>query len=101
MRYHWEQINVDGVHRYGGLRISNTMTITEKVQQSLNSVRPYLQADGGDVELVRVTEDGFVIVKLIGNCFSCPMSRMTLRAGVERKLLKDIPEIRRVEQVLY
>ncbi len=76
------------------------MTITEKVQQSLNSIRPYLQADGGDVELVRVTDDGFVAVRLTGSCLSCPMSRMTLRAGVERKLLRDIPEIRRVEQIL-
>lgn len=75
------------------------MTISEKVQHSLESVRPYLQADGGDVELVRVTDDGFVEVKLTGSCISCPMSRMTLRAGVERRLLKDIPEIRRVEQV--
>ncbi len=76
------------------------MTITEKVQQSLNSVRPYLQADGGDVELVRVTDDGFVAVRLTGSCLSCPMSRMTLRAGVERRLLRDVPEIKRVEQVL-
>jgi Fe-S cluster biogenesis protein NfuA len=76
------------------------MTITERVQRSLDTVRPYLQADGGDVELVRVTEDGFVMVKLTGSCISCPMSRMTLRAGVERRLLSDIPEIKRVEQVL-
>lgn len=76
-----------------------TMTINEKVQRSLDSVRPFLQADGGDVELVRVTEDGFVEVKLTGACVACPMSRMTLRAGVERRLLKDIPEVRRVEQV--
>lgn len=75
------------------------MTINEKVQLSLNTVRPYLQADGGDVVLVRVTDDGFVEVKLTGSCVTCPMSRMTLRAGVERRLLKDIPEIRRVEQV--
>ncbi|MFA6469555.1 MAG: NifU family protein [Bacteroidota bacterium] len=75
------------------------MTIIERVELSLNSVRPFLQKDGGDVELVRVTEDGFVEVRLTGSCVSCPMSRMTLRAGVERRLLKDIPEIRRVEQV--
>lgn len=75
------------------------MTINDKVLRSLQTVRPYLQADGGDVELVRVTEDGFVEVKLTGSCVLCPMSRMTLRAGVERALLKDVPEIRRVEQV--
>ncbi|MEI7906560.1 MAG: NifU family protein [Bacteroidota bacterium] len=73
--------------------------MNERVLKSLDSVRPFLQADGGDVELVRVTDDGFVEVRLIGSCLLCPMSKMTLRAGVERKLLKDIPEIRRVEQV--
>ncbi|MFA6541202.1 MAG: NifU family protein [Bacteroidota bacterium] len=76
------------------------MTTTEKVQQSLDSIRHYLQADGGDVELVRVRDDGFVELRLTGSCKSCPMSMMTLRAGVERKLLRDVPEIKRVEQVL-
>lgn len=52
------------------------------------------------MELVRVTEDGFVMVKLTGACLSCPMSRMTLRAGIERRLLRDIPEVKRVEQVI-
>ncbi|MBI2427738.1 MAG: NifU family protein [Ignavibacteriales bacterium] len=75
-------------------------SITDRVQSSLNSIRHYLQADGGDVELVRITDDGFVEVKLTGACVGCPMSRMTLRAGVERRLLRDIPEIKRVEQVL-
>lgn len=75
-------------------------SITDRVQSSLNSIRHYLQTDGGDVELVRVRDDGFVEVKLTGACVNCPMSRMTLRAGVERRLLRDIPEIKRVEQVL-
>ena len=74
-------------------------TLTERIRLSLNSIRPYLQVDGGDVEFIRVTEDGFVELKLTGACVSCPMSRMTLRAGVERRLLRDIPEIKRVEQV--
>lgn len=76
------------------------MTTTEKVQQSLDSIRHFLQADGGDVELIRVRDDGFVELRLTGSCKSCPMSMMTLRAGVERKLLRDVPEIKRVEQVL-
>ena len=76
------------------------MTLNERVLKSLDSVRPFLQADGGDVELVRITDDGYVEVRLVGSCLSCPMSKMTLRAGVERKLLKDIHEIRRVEQVI-
>ncbi len=71
----------------------------DRVETALGKIRPYLQADGGDVELVRVTEDGIVEVKLTGACVGCPMSQMTLRAGVERALIKEIPGIRRVEQV--
>jgi len=63
-------------------------------------VRPYLQADGGDVELVNVSKDGIVQVKLLGACSACPMSQMTLRAGVERALIREVPGIRRVEAVL-
>ncbi|KAB2925760.1 MAG: NifU family protein [Bacteroidetes bacterium] len=74
-------------------------TVEERVRRSLEAVRPFLQADGGDVELVKVREDGFVEVRLTGACVGCPMSRMTLRAGVERRLLRDVPEVCRVEQV--
>lgn len=74
-------------------------TLIERIKSSLETIRPYLQADGGDVEFVRFTDDGFLEVKLTGACVSCPMSRMTLRAGIERRLLHDIPEIKRVEQV--
>ncbi|MGB9663372.1 MAG: NifU family protein [Ignavibacteria bacterium] len=70
-----------------------------RVQNALQSIRPYLQADGGDVELVQVTKDGIVEVRLIGACGNCPMSQMTLRAGIERALMRNIPEIRRVEAV--
>lgn len=71
----------------------------EKVLVALESIRPYLQADGGDVELVRVTNEGIVEVKLTGACGHCPMSQMTLRAGVERALIREVPGIRRVEAV--
>jgi Fe-S cluster biogenesis protein NfuA len=87
------------------LKINNILGLVmssvfyEKVEEALKKIRPFLQADGGDVELVRVTEDGIVEVKLTGACIGCPMSQMTLRAGVERALLKEIPGIRRVEQV--
>ena len=74
-------------------------SIIARVEVSLESVRPYLRADGGDVELVRLRDDGFVEVRLTGACLACPMSRMTLRAGVERRLLRDVPEVKRVEQV--
>jgi Fe-S cluster biogenesis protein NfuA len=71
----------------------------ERVQEALNLVRPALQADGGDVELVDVTEDGVVSVRLTGACGSCPMSTMTLKMGVERTLKQQIPEVKEVVQV--
>jgi Fe-S cluster biogenesis protein NfuA len=71
----------------------------EKVEQVLNEVRPGLQADGGDVELVDVTEDGIVKVKLTGACAGCPMSTMTLKMAIEKKLKEQIPDVKAVEQV--
>ena len=71
----------------------------ERIRKTLDSVRPFLQADSGDVELVEVSEDGIVKVKLTGACAVCPLSIMTLRAGIERTLLKEVPGIRRVESV--
>ena len=70
----------------------------EKVQKALNDVRPSLQADGGDVELVGV-ENNIVKVKLKGACAGCPMSQMTLKQGIERYLKKMVPEISSVESV--
>jgi len=69
----------------------------EKVQAALDKVRPNLQADGGDVELVEVTDDGIVRVQLQGACRGCPMSQVTLRDGIEKFLKKEIPEIQAVE----
>ena len=71
----------------------------EQVQEVLNQVRPALQADGGDVELVDVTEDGVVSVKLTGACGSCPMSTMTLKMGIERTLVQNVPGVKEVVQV--
>jgi Fe-S cluster biogenesis protein NfuA len=71
----------------------------EKVLKALESIRPYLQADGGDVELIKVTPEGIVEVRLTGACGNCPMSQMTLRAGVERALIREVPGVRRVEAV--
>jgi Fe-S cluster biogenesis protein NfuA len=70
-----------------------------EVLNALEKIRPYLQADSGDVELVEVTDDGIVKVRLTGACEICPLSVMTLRAGIERTLLREIPGIRRVEAV--
>ena len=72
------------------------MTLKEKVEDALKDVRPMLQADGGDVELIDVTEDGKVTLKLTGACSGCPMSSMTLKMGVERHLKKIIPEVKEV-----
>jgi len=71
----------------------------EQVKEALEMIRPTLQADGGDVELVEVTEDGIVKVKLVGACGHCPMSTMTLKMGIERTLKEKIPEVKEVVQV--
>jgi len=71
----------------------------EQVEAALNDIRPALQADGGDVELVDVEEDGVVKVRLTGACGSCPMATMTLKFGVERILKERIPEVKEVVTV--
>ncbi len=71
----------------------------EEVQKALNLIRPALQADGGDVELVEVTEDGTVKVKLVGACGHCPMSTMTLKMGIERTLKEKVPGVKEVVSV--
>ena len=71
--------------------------IKEKVQEALNKVRPQLQADGGDVELVDVNEEGVVKVRLTGACGGCPMSQMTLKMGIEKILKQQVPEVSSVE----
>jgi len=71
----------------------------EKVEEALNKVRPALQADGGDVELVEIGENGVVKVRLKGACGGCPMSQMTLKMGIERILKKEVPEVVSVEAV--
>jgi len=70
----------------------------QQVQEALNLVRPALQADGGDVELIDVTEDGIVKVKLKGACGCCPMSTMTLKMGIERTLKEKVPGVKEVVQ---
>ena len=73
--------------------------LREKIEGALNKVRPSLQADGGDVELIDVDEDGVVKVKLQGACAGCPMSQMTLKQGIEKILKQNVPEIDHVEAV--
>ena len=73
--------------------------IKEKVEKVLEEIRPSLQADGGNVELVDITEKGVVKVRLTGACGCCPMSTYTLKLGIEQKLKEKIPEVKEVEQV--
>lgn len=70
--------------------------LEQKIEIALNSMRPFLQADGGDVELVDITDEMEVQLKLVGNCSSCSMSHMTMKAGIENGLKNAIPQITRV-----
>lgn len=71
----------------------------EKVEDALNRIRPNLQADGGDVALVDVSDDGVVKVKLLGACHGCPMSQMTLKMGIQKYLQKEVPGVKEVVSV--
>jgi len=73
--------------------------LKEQVQEALEKVRPALQRDGGDVELVEVTDDGVVKVKLQGACGGCPMSQMTLKMGIEKVIKEAVPQVQSVEAV--
>jgi Fe-S cluster biogenesis protein NfuA len=75
----------------------NTAEIVGKINAVLDKIRPYLHIDGGDVTLVKVDECGIVELKLLGACNTCPLKPMTLRAGIERALMHEIPEIKRIE----
>jgi Fe-S cluster biogenesis protein NfuA len=79
--------------------MENLAEVKTRINVVLEHIRPYLQKDGGDVELVNVTEDGIVEVRLIGACGDCAMRPMTLRAGIERAIMHEIPEIKRIESV--
>lgn len=76
--------------------MTNTISVKERVVKALERVRPYLQSDGGDIDLIEVTDDMTVKVKLTGACHGCPFSMQTLKAGVEQAIMKEVPEIRRV-----
>jgi Fe-S cluster biogenesis protein NfuA len=71
----------------------------ERIEKALDRIRPYLRADGGDVTFKRLRPDGILELKWEGTCVICPMSQLTLRAGVERTIMKEIPEVKRVEAV--
>ena len=73
--------------------------LIERVEKALNTIRPYLEADGGDVKILEIDDDLNVVLELMGNCGSCPMSTMTLKAGVEEAIKREVPEIKSVHAV--
>ena len=78
---------------------ANTISgeLVEKIDKALDSIRPYLETDGGNVKIVEITDDMTVRLELLGACGSCPMSTMTLKAGVEEAIKKAVPEVKKVE----
>jgi Fe-S cluster biogenesis protein NfuA len=70
-----------------------------KVEEALNIIRPYLEEDGGNVEIIEITEDNIVKVGLLGACKTCSMSHMTMKAGIEEIIKKTVPEIKGIEAV--
>ncbi len=70
-----------------------------EVLAALDKIRPYLEADGGDVKIVEINDDNVVMIELLGACGSCPMSTMTLKAGVEEAVKREVPEIKSVEAI--
>lgn len=73
--------------------------LREQIEFALDTIRPYLEADGGNVRIVELTEDLVLKIEMLGSCGSCPMSSMTLKAGVEDAIKRAIPEITRVEAI--
>jgi len=74
-------------------------TLIKQVEEALEQIRPYLQADGGNVSLIEITDDNVVKLELLGACKSCSMSMMTLKAGIEETVKRAVPEIKSVEAV--
>ncbi len=75
------------------------MSIEEQIKNALNSIRPYLKADGGDVEFVDIDEDMIVRIRLLGNCKSCNISEMTMKAGIEAGIKSAVPQVKSVVEV--
>lgn len=73
--------------------------LINRIEKSLDTIRPYLETDGGNVEVVEVTQNMTLKVRLVGACETCPMNPTTMRAGIEKQIKKDIPEITKVEAI--
>ena len=78
---------------------ANNQELADKVDRALNEVRPYLETDGGNVRVLEVSDDHVVTLELLGACGSCPMSVMTMKAGIEETIKRQVPEIRNVRAV--
>lgn len=81
------------------IKMANNLELESKVKNVIDQIRPYLQADGGDISFVELTQENVVNVELQGACGSCPFSRMTLKNGVEEAMRKALPEIKSVEAI--
>lgn len=79
--------------------MDTTIDLKERVDNALDTIRPYLKTDGGDVKILDVTDQGVVTLELMGSCGSCPMSAMTLKAGIEESIRKAVPEITKVQAI--
>ena len=79
--------------------MSTVEELTRKIEASLNSIRPYLKADGGDVKINNITDDNVVQLEFVGACGNCSMSTMTFKAGVEAAIKRDVPEIKSIEVI--
>jgi Fe-S cluster biogenesis protein NfuA len=80
--------------------MNTTVTdLTQRIEESLDSIRPYLEADGGNVRVQQVTDDHIVRLEFLGACGNCPMSTMTFKAGVEEAIKKAVPEIKGIEVI--
>lgn len=77
----------------------NKVELKQQVENALDSVRPHLRADGGDVEVIDITDDLTVYVKWLGNCEWCSMSAMTMKAGIERSIISKVPEVKAIVAV--
>lgn len=79
--------------------MSTTLPLLDRIEEALSQIRPYLEKDGGDVRVIEVTDKSVLRLELLGNCSSCAMSSMTLKAGVEDAVLNAVPEIKAIEAV--
>lgn len=92
-------MSVESSSAHGAYNPNTDAELLRQIEAGLDTIRPYLMADGGSVRLLNVTHDLVVELELLGACGTCPMSTMTLRAGIEQALKRAVPQIRRVEAV--